>query len=88
MNFYKFTNSDGSLLAYINMNHVISAQPNDDGTMKIYTLDSDSLDVSAQQFEKAVNMNTSQDMAAVIRRLCDAVNKLTFRIPTSIRMRM
>ncbi len=88
MNFYKFTNSDGSLQAYINMNHVISAQPNDDGTMKIYTLDSDSIDVSAQQFEKAVDMNSSQDLVAVIRHLSDAVNKLTFRIPTSIRMRM
>lgn len=89
MNFQKFTNPDGTVDCFVNLDAIVAAKPADDG--KVILLSSTlSVTVDAAQFEKAVAGKGSDDnrFGPLLARLTQAVDRLAVRIPTTIRLHM
>lgn len=88
MNIVKFTLPDGGTDCYINLDAVVAAKPAEDGKVNIHT-NNLSIVVDARQFENAIN-STSETSAltSVLKRLIEAMDRMTVHFPTSIRMHL
>lgn len=89
MKYQRFTNPDGSTCCWVNLDAVLAARPTEDGKVVLQSA-SLSVEVDALQFEEALKKTgqNQRDMSAVINRLIQAIDRLSVRIPTSIRMHM
>lgn len=89
MNYQKFTNPDGTVDCFVNLDAVVGAKP--DGNGKVVLLSAThTLMVDAAQFEKAVSAKDSgtEKLGQLVSRLTQAIERLIVRIPTSIRLHM
>lgn len=88
MNFKRFTLPDGSTDCFVNLDQVIAAKPSGDGKMTLYT-PSMSMEVDAKQFEQAVGRTGAEEqLPSLVVRLTQALDRLSVRIPSSIRLHM
>lgn len=89
MNYHRFTNPDGSTYCWVNLEAVLAARPTEDGKVVLQSA-SLSVEVDALQFEEALKKTgqNQRDMFSIINRLIQAIDRLSVRIPTSIRMHM
>jgi hypothetical protein len=88
MNYFKFTNPDGTTDCFVNLDAFCSAKPGDDGKIILQSPET-SLCVDAKQFEAAVARRKPADVySGILNRLIQAIERLTVRIPTSIRLHM
>ena len=89
MNYHRFTNPDGSTLAWVNLDAVIAAHPAKEGKVSLHTA-AINFEVSASQFEEAVKrcQQEQKDRNAVLTRLTQAIDRMTVRFPSSIRLHM
>lgn len=87
MNYQKFTNPDGSTLAWVNLDAVIAAHPAREGRVSLHTA-ALNLEVISTQFEEAVQRSQQEkkDRNAVLTRLTQAIDRMTVRFPSSIRL--
>ena len=87
MNYQKFTNPDGSTLAWVNLDAVIAAHPAREGRVSLHTA-ALNLEVPSTQFEEAVQrcQQEQKDRNAVLSRLTQAIDRMTVRFPSSIRL--
>ena len=87
MNYQKFTNPDGSTLAWVNLDDVLTARPLDNGKVGLMS-SLLSIKVDASQFEEALQKSRQEqkDRSAVLGRLTQAIDRLTVRFPSSIRL--
>ena len=87
MNYQKFTNPDGTVDCFVNLDAVVVAKP--DGKDKVVLISTaHTVTVDAAQFEKAVSAKDSgtERLGQLVSRLTQAVERLSVRIPTSIRL--
>lgn len=89
MYYQKFTNPDGSTLAWVNLDAVIAAHPAKEGKVSLHTA-AINFEVSASQFEDALQKSQQElkDRSAVFSRLTQAIDRMTVRFPSSIRIHM
>ena len=89
MNYHRFTNPDGSTCCWVNLDAVIAVRPAEDGKVILQSA-SLSVEVDALQFEEVLKKTgqNQRDMSSIINRLIQAIDRLSVRIPTSIRMHM
>ena len=89
MFYHRFTNPDGTTLAWVNLDTVIAAHPTKEGKVALHTA-SLNMEVSATQFEEAVKrcQQEQKDMSAVLNRLTQSIDRMAVRFPTSIRLHM
>ena len=87
MYYQKFTNPDGSTLAWVNLDAVIAAHPAREGRVSLHTAVLN-LEVPSTQFEEAVQrcQQEQKDRNAVLSRLTQAIDRMTVRFPSSIRL--
>ena len=87
MNYQKFTNPDGSTLAWVNLDAVLTARPLDNGKVGLMS-SLLSIEVDASQFEDALQKSRQEqkDRSVVLGRLTQAIDRLTVRFPSSIRL--
>ena len=85
----KFTNPDGSTIAWVNLDAVIVANPTGEGKVSLHT-SALNLEVSASQFEDALqkSQQAQKERSAVLCRLTQAIDRMTVRFPSSIRLHM
>ena len=89
MNYQKFTNPDGTVDCFVNIDAVVVAKP--DGKDKVVLISAvHTVMVDAAQFEKAVSLKDSgtERLGQLVCRLTQAIERLIVRIPTSIRLHM
>ena len=89
MNYQKFTNPDGTVDCFVNLDAVVVAKP--DGKDKVVLISAaHTVMVDAAQFEKAVSAKdtATEKFGQLINRLTQAIERLNVRIPTSIRLHM
>ena len=89
MNYHKFTGPDGQVSAWVNLDAVYLATPSKDDKIILHT-PSFTVEVDRGQFEKAVSRE-SPEMPAIgslVTRLIQALDRLSVRIPTSIRLHL
>ena len=89
MNYQKFTNPDGTVDCFVNLDAVVVAKPAEDG--KVVLLSSAcTVIVDAAQFEKAVSSKDSgvERLGQLVLRLTQAIDRLIVRIPSSIRLHL
>ncbi len=89
MNYLKFTNQDGTVDCFVNLDAVVVAKP--DGKDKVVLITAaHTVMVDAAQFEKAVSAKDSgtERLGQLVSRLTQAIERLIVRIPTSIRLHM
>ena len=89
MNYQKFTNPDGTVDCFVNLDAVVVAKP--DGKDKVVLISAvHTVMVDAVQFEKAVSAKDSgtERLGQLVSRLTQAIERLIVRIPTSIRLHM
>ena len=89
MNYHKFTGPDGQVSAWVNLDAVYLATPSKDDKIILHT-PSFTVEVDRGQFEKAVSRE-SPEMPAIgslVNRLIQALDRLSVRIPTSIRLHL
>ena len=89
MKLHRFYKENGALDCIVNLDEVVAAKPAEDGRMFLHTQNM-SISVDAKQFEKAMEEKDEkiQSLVSVINRLIQAMDRMTVRIPTSIRMHM
>lgn len=89
MNYCKFTNPDGTTECFVNLDAVIAATPSGEDRINLIG-GSLSIQVDAAQFEKAVSKKDSPEdrLGPLVGRLIQALDRLSVRIPTSIRLHM
>ena len=89
MYYQRFTNPDGSTLAWVNLDAVIAAHPAREGKVSLHTA-ALNLEVSASQFEDAVKryQQEQRDRSAVLGRLTQSIDRMTVRFPSSISLHM
>ena len=89
MNYHKFTGPDGQVSAWVNLDAVYLATPSKDEKIILHT-PSFTVEVDASQFEEAVSRKDSRvdAIGAFVSRLTGALDRLTVRIPTSIRLHL
>ena len=89
MNYQKFTNPDGTVDCFVNLDAVVVAKP--DGKDKVVLISAvHTVMVDAAQFEEAVSAKdtATEKLGQLINRLTQAIERLGVRIPTSIRLHM
>lgn len=89
MNYQKFTNPDGTVDCFVNLDAIVVAKP--DGKGKVVLISAaHTVMVDAVQFEKAVSSKDSgtERLGQLVCRLTQAIERLIVRIPTSIRLHM
>lgn len=90
MSHYRFTNPDGTTLAWVNIDAVQAACPLGNGKISLQ-LSRTSLEVDAAQFEDALKKSSDGDrspLAAVLVRLTQAIDRMAVRFPSSIRLHL
>ena len=88
MNYFKFTNPDGTTDCFVNLDAFCSAKPGDEGKIILQSPEK-SLSVDAKQFEAAIARREAADAySGILNRLIQAIERLTVRIPSSIRLHM
>ena len=88
MNYCKFTNPDGTTDCFVNLDAFCSAKPGDDGKIILQSPET-SISVDAKQFEPAIARREAADAySGILNRLIQAIERLTVRIPSSIRLHM
>ena len=89
MNYQKFTNPDGTVDCFVNLDAIVAAEPAENGKVELLSA-THTVMVDAAQFEKAVSAkNTATEkLGQLIGRLTQAIERLCIRIPTSIRLHM
>ena len=88
MHYHKFTNPDGSTKAWVNLDAALAVTSSEDKVIVITP--SGTVQVDAAQFEAAVksHQQDEKDTRPVLSRLSQSIDRLTVRIPTSIRLHM
>ena len=86
MNYKRFTRKDGTLDCYVNLDQVIAAYPSENGESMTLQTPSAAVTVDAGQFEKAIAEQPADALHTIVGRLIQAIEKLSVRIPTSIRL--
>ena len=89
MNYQKFTNPDGAVDCFVNLDAVVVAKPAEDG--KVVLLSSAcTVIVDAAQFEKVLSSKDSgvERLGQLVIRLTQAIDRLIVRIPSSIRLHL
>ena len=89
MNYQRFTNPDGTVDCFVNLDAVVVAKPAEDG--KVVLLSSAcTVIVDAAQFEKAESSKDSgaERLGQLVLRLTQAIDRLIVRIPSSIRLHL
>ena len=72
----------------MNFKRFIAAKPSGDGKMTLHT-PSMSVEVDAKQFEQAVGRTSAEEqLPSLVVRLTQALDRLSVRIPSSIRLHM
>ena len=85
MNYMKFTNASGDE-RYVNLENVTVVKiTGDKARVKI---DEVVYEAPAEEFKKAIKPEKANEYSPVLMRLIDAINRLTIRIPSSIRLHM
>lgn len=76
--------------AFINLDAVSSATPNGHGFTEVRMTNGSSFTVNSEEFAKAVAAQgqQSEHLQAHIRRLIEAMDRMTVHFPTSIKMHM
>ena len=88
MKIHRFTSPDGKTLAWVNLESVLYVTPAEGGKVSLHGA-LVSIEVDASQFEEAIKPpRESKDYGPLISRLIQAVDRLTVRIPSSIRLHM
>ena len=88
MNYCKFTNPDGTTDCFVNLDAFCSAKPGDDGKIILQSPEM-LIPVDAKQFEAAIARREAADAySGILNRLIQAIERLTVRIPSSIRLHM
>ena len=88
MNYCKFTNPDGTTNCFVNLDAFCSAKPGDDGKIILQSPET-SLSVDAKQFEAAIARREAADAySGILNRLIQTIERLSVRIPSSIRLHM
>ena len=88
MNYCKFTNPDGTTYCFVNLDAFYTAKPGDNGKIILQSPET-SISVDTKQFEAAVARREPADVySGILNRLIQAIERLTVRIPSSIRLHM
>ncbi len=87
MNFYSFSNDDGSIRAFVNLDTIVYAEPSSEDRIILHSEEC-SIEVKKSEFEKASRMRGGDELPKLIKKLIEALDRLSTRIPSSIRMRM
>ena len=89
MNYYQFTNPDGSTQIWVNLEAVHAANPSKEGRVTLHT-PTFTIDVDEKQFKEAIKGSAERkaDYSSVLSRLTQALDRLSVRIPSSIRLHM
>lgn len=89
MNYHRFIKPDGTTECFVNLDAVIAATPSGDDRINLIG-GSLSIQVDAAQFEKAISRKDSSEdkLCPLVSRLIQALDRLSVRIPTSIRLHM
>ena len=89
MNYQKFTNPDGTVDCFVNLDAVVVAKPAEDGKVVLLSA-ACTVIVDAAQFEKAVSSKDSgaERLGQLVLRLTQAIDRLIVRIPSSIRLHL
>ena len=87
MNFKKFKLEDGATDCFVNLDMVIAARPDEGGrTISLYT-PYVTMKVDAAQFQKAV-AEDDNPLPGRLTRLVQALDRLSARIPASVRLHL
>lgn len=88
MHYHKFTNPDGSTKAWVNLDAALAVTSSDDKVIVITP--SGTVQVDAAQFEAAIkgHQQEQKDTASVLMRLTQAIDRMSVRFPSSIRLHM
>ena len=88
MNYCKFTNPDGTTLAWVNLDTVHAAHPSKEGRVTLHT-PTFTIEVDAFQFEEAIKKPQHvKELCGILVRLTQAIDRMAARIPSSIRLHM
>ncbi len=87
MYFHSFTNDDGSLLAFVNMDTVVYAEPSGKDKVILHSEERE-IQVKRSEFEKASRSRGGEDIPNLINRLIQSLDRLSIRIPTSIKLHL
>lgn len=88
MNYCKFTNPDGTTDCFVNLDAFCTAKFGDNGKIILQSPET-SISVDAKQFEAAIARREPADAySGILNRLTQAIERLTVRIPSSIRLHM
>lgn len=88
MNYCKFTNPDGTTDCFVNLDAFCTAKFGDNGKIILQSPET-SISVDAKQFEAAIARREPADAySGILNRLIQAIERLTVRIPSSIRLHM
>jgi len=89
MNIVQFKDTKGNVDKYVNLEKVESATPYGKDQVLLKT-PTGSFAVDRKQFEDAIEKknNDIDKLVSISRRLIEAIDRLSLRIPTSIRMHM
>ena len=89
MKFAKFTAPNGDIVKYVNLDSIDSATPYGKDQVMLKT-PTGSFAVDKKQFEEAISKKSDDidKLAAISRNIINALDRLSGRIPSSIRMHM
>ena len=88
MNYCKFTNPDGTTLAWVNLDTVHAAHPSKEGRVTLHT-PTFTIEVDGSQFEEAIKKpQYEKELCGMLVRLTQAIDRMAVRIPSSIRLHM
>ena len=89
MNYVKFTHPDGSTHVWVNLEAVHAVNPSGEGKVTVHT-PTFTVEVDRGQFEKAVSRESLElpAIGSLVTRLIQALDRLSVRIPTSIRLHL
>ena len=88
MNYCKFTNPDGTTLAWVNLETVHAAHPSKEGRVTLHT-PTFTIEVDASQFEEAIKKpQPGKELCGMLGRLTQAIDRMAIRFPSSIRLHM
>ncbi len=87
MYFYSFSNDDGSMLAFVNLDTIVYAEPSSKDKVILHSEEC-SIEVKRSEFEKAYKSRGGDELPTMINRLIQAMDRLSIRIPSSIKLHL
>ncbi len=87
MNFYSFSNDDGSVRAIVNLDTIVYAEPAGQDKVTLHS-EGCEIQVKMSEFEKASRQRGGDEFPNLINRLIQSLDRLTFRIPSSIKLHL